>query len=401
MFRMQSDQMVQSKSELPVEERPDLICLASVEPRAVDWLWEPYIPARMLSMISGDPGAGKTFISLAIAAAFTTGHTPEGKPCERVNVLYLSVENAPAEVVRPRFDSLRGDPTRFHLLRGSVWSANGGQQRSAITLADIPILDAAIFQTHACLIIVDPIQSYLGADVDLHRSNETRPILDGLGRLAEKHRCAVLLLRHLSKAAGGRAIHRGLGSIDLTGAVRSELLAGSLPDDAEARALIHIKANVGAYGPTLGYSIDGEGRFSWTGHSEITADLMLDAPSNPHDRSALKDAREWLNDFLSKGCKEQQECREESSAAGISYATLRRAKCVLRVRSYKATMSGPWLWALPEVVDDAAQGVHTQGMNTFGKMSNIEGAQNSFSSSKVLKVSSLFDEGAHKSSIGG
>lgn len=328
--------------------RPHLICLATVIPREVDWLWKPYIPAGMLSMISGDPGAGKTYIALAIAAPFTTGRTPDGEECEPITVLYMSIENAPAEVVRPRFDALGGDPKHFHILAGSVTTKNGKAQHAAISLADVDLIDRALGETGAKLLIVDPIQSYLGAKIDLHRSNETRPVMDGLAKLAEKHGCAILLLRHLSKQNGGKAIFRGLGSIDLTGAVRSEMLAGSLPDNPQARALVHIKNNVGAYGPTRGYLIDGEGRFAWTGLSEITVDQILAAPSNPQDRSALDDACEWLRDFLSTGDKEQQECRAKSSQAGISYPTLRRAKNALRVRSYKEAMSGPWFWGLPK-----------------------------------------------------
>ena len=155
-------------------------------------------------MLSGDPAAGKTFISLAIAASFTTGRTPNGERCQSINVLYLSNENAAAEVVRPRLDSLDGDASRFHLLRGSVCTEDGEEKRGAVSLADVSLLDAALTDTRAGLVIVDPIQSYLGADVDRHRSNETRPVLDGLAKLAESHHCTILLLRHLSKQSGGK-----------------------------------------------------------------------------------------------------------------------------------------------------------------------------------------------------
>jgi hypothetical protein len=327
--------------------RPDLIRLSDVEARPVRWIWEPYIPARMLSMCSGDPGAGKSYIALSISADLTRGRLRDGRIVEPANVLYLSVENPIAESIRPRFDLLGGDAARFFVLKGTVAAADGEEMRGSITLSDIPMLEDALVETKAKLIVVDPIQSYLGASIDLHRSNETRPILDGLSKLAEAHGCAVLLLRHLSKQSGGKAIHRGLGSIDLSGAVRSEMLAGSLPDDPESRALVHIKSNVGRMGRTLGYSIDGEGRFSWTGESPITASDLLAAPEGP-ERSKRERAQEWLSALLKSGSREEQEIRSLAESEGFSRATLRRAKDALRVKSRKGTFGGSWIWSLPE-----------------------------------------------------
>jgi hypothetical protein len=224
---------------------PELICLTDVNPLEVEWLWEPYLPAGMLSMLSGDPGGGKTFISLAIAAALSKGQTPyTGEPCKPVNTVYLSLENSPEYVVRPRFDLLQGDPARLHILAGTITGKGKNVQRGSISLKDVAQLEMALTNTRAGLLIVDPIQSYLGADVDSHRSNETRPVLDGLARLASEHKCCVLMVRHLSKNSGGRAIHRGLGSIDITGAVRTELMAGATADDAQRRALVQVKSNL-------------------------------------------------------------------------------------------------------------------------------------------------------------
>jgi hypothetical protein len=333
--------------------KPDVTRLADVNARAVDWLWQPLIPLGMLTMISGDPGAGKSFVALAVSADLSQGKLRDGRVVDPASTLYLSVENPLEQCIRPRFDALGGDPARFFALKGTVFEGEGGEEHGAVTLADLPILDQAISETKAKLVIVDPIQSYLGASVDLHRSNETRPVLDGLSKLAERHDCAVLILRHLSKQSGGKAIHRGLGSIDLTGAVRSELLAGSLPDNAEARALIQVKSNVGRIGNPLGYSIDSDGRFAWTGESQITASDLLGAPEAPEDRSACDDAAEWLRDFLSEGSREQPECRKRAEAAGIAFATLRRAKNTLRVRSVKGSVRGAWLWCLPEPFSDS------------------------------------------------
>jgi len=353
--------MSQLKSELRDAVRPELICLATVAPRSVDWLWEPYIPARMLTMISGDPGTGKSYLALAVAADLTPGRLLHGSACAASNVLYLTSENPTAEVVRPRFDLLGGDPKRMFLLNGTLKTEGGKEKRGAITLDNVHALDAAIIKTSARLVIVDPIQSYLGSGVDLHRSNETRPVLDGLANLAEKHNCAIVLLRHLSKLSGGKAIHRGLGSIDLSGAVRSEMLAGTLPDDPDSRALVHVKSNVGPFGQTLGYLIDNEGRFAWTGDSAITAQELLDAPSArsaPEDGRARNRAVAWLADVLKPGSKEQKEVQKLAEEAGISNATLRRAKDALEVRSFKAGMSGPWHWALAEGELDSTQDAH-------------------------------------------
>src|SRR5262249_55489981 len=143
----------------------------------------------------------KSYIALAIAAAISVGETPYTRTSRlSANTLYLGVENSPAHVLRPRFDSLGGNPHSFHVLRASSSQSAEGTVRGSVTLSDISLLSEALERTKARLVIVDPIQSYLGATVDSHRSNETRPILDGLATLAEKYGCCILLLRHFCKA---------------------------------------------------------------------------------------------------------------------------------------------------------------------------------------------------------
>ena len=188
-----------------VSRRPEILTLSQVDPKQVNWLWQPYLAIGMLAMLSGDPGCGKTYISLAIATAVTTGREPStGEDREVADVLYLSVENSPEHVLRPRFDALGGDASRFHVLRGSVTGNGEKAERGVVRLSDVQLRRDALKQTKARLVVVDPIQSYLGAEVDAHRSNETRPVMDGLSRLAEEFGCCILLVRHLSKAPTGK-----------------------------------------------------------------------------------------------------------------------------------------------------------------------------------------------------
>jgi len=328
--------------------RPELLPLSQVQLREVDWFWKPYFAKGTLAMLSGDPGAGKTFVALAIAAAATAGEVPYTRePSEPANVLYLSIENSAECVLRPRFDALGGDPTRLQLLKGSITGTGDVVERGAIWLSDQTLLRAAMEETKPVLVVVDPIQSYLGKDVDAHRSNETRPVLDGLARLAEEFRCCILLVRHLSKSQTGRAIHRGLGSIDLTGAVRTELLAGTAADGSHQRALVQIKNNLGQFGESLGYRIE-EGTFRWTGRSDLTAASLFAAEPGNNEASSLGEAKEFLLEILQAGPRKENEVFPEARQAGISESTLKRAKAQLGVKSRKCGMQGGWVWALSE-----------------------------------------------------
>ena len=332
-----------------LSRRADLLTLATVEAREVEWLWKPYLPIGMLAILNGDPGAGKTFIALAIAAAITVGRVPHtGEARVPSHVLYLSVENSPEYVVRPRFDSLGGDPSRLHILRGSIIGDGERAERGSVRLSDVSLLGDALMRTEARFVIVDPIQSYLGAEVDAHRSNETRPVMDGLSRLADEHICGILLVRHLGKAQTGRAIHRGLGSIDLSAAVRTELLAGCSPDDPAQRALVQEKSNLGQFGPSLGYTIEANGTFRWTGESKLTAAALLAPESNEEETGAMAEAKDFLSNALGQDARPAKDVEAEARQEGISERTLKRAKKVLGVQSRKSGMSDGWEWSLPE-----------------------------------------------------
>lgn len=327
--------------------RPDLLTLASIEAKPVPWLWQPYLSYGMINLLSGEPGCGKTYLALAFAAALSVGKIPyTGEPCQPHDVVYLSIENSPEYCVRPRFDSLEGDANRIHVLKGAVTGDGQKARREGVRLSDIPLLESAIKQTNARFLVVDPIQSFLGGEVDMHRSNETRPILDGLATLAQKYRVCMLILRHFAKSTTGSAINRGLGSIDLTGAARTELHAGKRDEQS---AMVHAKSNIGEIGKSIGYEIS-TGLFRWTGETSITAnDLASAGGMAEEDRDAVTEATEILADILRAGPKLVNDVQTELRAAGVADRTGRRAKLRLGVKGRKrGGADGRWEWFLDE-----------------------------------------------------
>ena len=327
------------------DRQADLVCLSDIEDRPVDWLWQDRLASGTLAMLSGDPGSGKTWVALAIAAALSRGRVPSNPvpftadTREPYNILYASSGNEAAELVRPRFAKLDGDPARLVLLRG-VLSA-GSTQSTSLSLRDTPMLEDALERTQARLLIIDPLHSYLWA-LDRHRANESGRAFDNLARVAEKHRCCILLVRHLRKRGPGQA------SIELSSAIRTEFLAGSSPDAPSRPALVQVKSNLGPLAPSVGYTIDQTGAFSWTGPSKLTAEeLMTDRPIAA-GLPRRKLVAEWLRQNLRDGRRTQGTIEAAAQRDGVCITTLRRAKFDLGVLSTKAGVSGPWYWALPQ-----------------------------------------------------
>jgi hypothetical protein len=320
--------------------------LSTYAAKKVAWEWEPYIPKGMITIMTGDPGSLKSYLALAICANVTIGTDMSGRRMKGGNCIYLTNENDPETVVRPRFDALGGDSRHLFLHEGS--QRFGTDCR--LSLSDVDMLEEMLKGIPDCrILVIDPIQSYLGSGVDAWRSNQTRPLLDSLSRLTRQYQVSTIVIRHARKSGASRAIHKGLDSIDFTGAARSELLVGSSADGKQ-RAMVHIKSNVGRLGPPVAFEIQPGGQaglFHFLGESTLTA-ADLSAPEKTRD-SALDEAKEFLKEMLFEGQLPFEEIDKERKIRGIAHKTLCRAKKDLDVRSTQQRDGEGrrhWVWRL-------------------------------------------------------
>jgi hypothetical protein len=325
--------------------------MADVAAELVRWLWPPYIPYAKLTLLEGDPGLGKSWITCALAAAVTQGHgLPGTETFEPRNVLMLSAEDGLGDTLRPRLDAVGADVTRVVALDEPLTFDAPGLLR----------LEDAIHYYSPALVIIDPLFAFTGSKVDIHRANECRAISAPLGAVAERCGCAIVAVRHLGKSrGGGNALNAGIGSIDFAAAARSVLLVGQDPDDHSKRAFVQIKNNLAPIGESIGYVLEG-GRFHWTGASTLTAGRILSFPSNEEARGARSEAVEFLRSALVDGPRPSKEIESEAHLAGISKITLRRAKDILGVLVCKegGHFGGgqqKWLWAMPEAAHPFAE----------------------------------------------
>ena len=298
-------------------ETVKIIRMSDVELTPVEWLWKPYLPFGKLSVLQGNPGEGKTYFAMHLAAACTNGKLlPNMERMEPFNVIYQTAEDGLGDTVKPRLIEAGADLDRVLVIDDSDVQ---------LTLSDERI-EKAIIENNARLVIIDPIQAYLGADVDMNRANEVRPIFMRLGQVAQRTGCAILLIGHLNKAAGMQSLQRGLGSIDIAAAVRSVLFIGKLKHDPTMRILTHEKSSLAPPGVSLAFSLGDEGGFRWVGEYDITADEMLSG-IEPQRETKTQQAKDLICALLAGGKQVFSEDIDKAALErGIPGRTVRDAK---------------------------------------------------------------------------
>jgi len=324
-----------------------------VEPRAVEWLWEPWIPRGKLTVLDGLPGLAKSTITLDLAARVTQARPmPDGAKGVGGAVVMVSYEDDLADTIVPRFLAAGGDTERFHL---------GDSVRTSEGLAPLELpdhtdaLEALMVDTGAVLVVIDPLMAGLAGDVKSAVDHHVRRALAPLRSMAERTRAAVLLVRHLNKSSKiSDPVLRGGGSIGIIGAARAGLLVAHDPDDPDRRVLAISKANLAPSGhPSLGYrvvtdNVHGVGAIQWLGESRHQARDLLRDSEEPR-RGAVSDAVGTLQELLADGPVPAKEAKAYCQEAGIASRTLDRAKNHLGVRA-RPRLDGDrkhWVWELP------------------------------------------------------
>lgn len=364
---------------------PILRTFDTIQPTEVHWLWPGYIPLGMLVIFEGDPGHGKSTITLDLAARLSTGRPmPDGSrsiDTTRRGGVILSAEDDPACTIRPRLDAAGADCSRIALLAGVEDEDNGQRVERMPNVTDLDAIRAATEAVGAALVIVDPIAAYMGPKADTHRDADVRARLGPLVRLCGELGCALVVVRHLNKSTAETSpTYRGGGSIGFVGAARVAILVAPDPDDetGERRIFAPFKCNVAKLPPSMAYRIEGAGsasRIAWEGPSLTGAADLLRAQARAatdDEPSRLAEATAFLQTALADGPTASRDIRAEASGRGIRPCTLRRAGDKLGVVSKKEGTR--WTMLLPSPPGDAREpsGEGAHGEDAHARTSTSE-----------------------------
>lgn len=311
-----------------------IINMSDVESKEISWLWYPFIPYGKLTIIQGDPGEGKTTLVLNIAAVLSKGQGLDEhmNPEQPLHIIYQTAEDGLADTVKPRLEKAQADCNNIFVIDETDVSLSMLDER----------IEQAILKEKAKLMILDPIQAYLGAKMDMNRANEARDMTKHLGQVAERTGCAIVLIGHMNKNAGGKVAYRGMGSIDFFAVARSVMLVGRIEGQSNLRAMIQIKNNLAAFGHPKAFELAEDG-FHWLGDYEITADEVLGGMVPK--ASKLEMAKQFLREQAERTQKIlSTEIIELAAQEGISKRTLETAKKELKIKAERCNNN--WYWNL-------------------------------------------------------
>lgn len=328
-------------------EGSELLTLYSdVQTKPVKWLWFPYIASGKLTLLQGDPGDGKSTMMMHLIAELSTGGampdgTALGKP---QRVIYQCSEDGAGDTIKPRLVKIGANCKNIAFINEEI--------HGNLTLDDERIRDA-IIQFEPKLLVIDPVQAYIGSDSDLQIAGRARKLMRRLGMWAEAYDCAIVLIGHMNKREGAKGLYRGLGSIDIVAAARSVLQVERDPIDSDIRIVSHIKNSLESAGGEIRFEIRPRTGFHWLGCSENCPFVPTSTSVDNQPRFVTK--QEEAAYLISQMLKEKEVASKELllvlSKRGIGEKTARFAKEELGVKAYRKNRV--WYWTLRKTDEEA------------------------------------------------
>ena len=335
--------------------------LMKLRPQKIEWLWEGRIPRGCISLLEGDPGLGKTMLTISLASAVSTGSAffpdvqPLGLPAD---VVFLSAEDAIETTILPRLKAAGADLSRVHPVSGF---GEGADERPVVLPDDLPLIEELVKAKNAALVVIDPLMAFLSGKYDAHKDADIRRVLYSVKLMAENTGAAVLILRHLNKASNLQALYRGGGSIGIIGAARAGFVVARHPEQNDVRVIAPQKANLGrevdallfrlvekevdVYGKDGTKEVTGIGCVEWIGEVDLTADEIL-AKAGAEESGKRETAKDYLQKALAGGPVLASNLLAGAKELGIAERTLKRAKEDLKVKAYQEHKQ--WYAKLPE-----------------------------------------------------
>lgn len=319
--------------EAPIEWKPKLVGgvkrrrfkilrAHEVEKKLVDWLWRPFIAKGNLTLLTGDPQAGKSTFICDLIAALSRGRPLPGESEDTsrapIRSWILSSEDDAGTTISWRLDNQGADMTQILITDVKV----ALDDRALVDLEEI------IFEEKLSILFIDTVTTWMGGDVDMNSGNQTMAWLSPLKEIAQRTGCAIVLVRHRRKgAANDNKLHAGAGSHAFTAAVRSEIFATMRKD--KLRVIERAKGNIGAPPPKYVYEIvphevNEHGVLKWTGATE--ASDYVPARATGFQAKSVAKAKAFLSEVLGAGPLPSADVIRAGAERQITEAAIARAR---------------------------------------------------------------------------
>ena len=312
----------------------EIINMADVEVEEIRWLWYPYIPYGKCTILQGDPGCGKTMLALNLAARLSNGKEmpfSSAGPQEPIRLLYQTSEDGIGDTIKPRLLAAGANCDNIRVIN---------EENNPLHFDDERI-EKAIISENAKLLILDPLSAYIGEDVNLNQAIDVRKAFRKIYAVAQRTKCAILIVSHMNKANGISALYRTNGSIDVCGAVRSILTVCEDREEKDKRFLVPVKSNLAEKGDAIVFRLSDH--INWIESRAVTADELLSSFGSGRDTKQGQAEEEMLA-LLTEGDKPAYEIYQHFEKIGISKRTVENAKKSLGVKSHRS--SKVWMWSL-------------------------------------------------------